>query len=210
VYATREYHVLWIHDFRGQTESGAVDNIGYSMVADVYLPALIESVKRHDSTGRVPAYMIFLDEYYYEYRNGWLWMTMLDDPLRASVRLPCANAPRDAPSRQRPEALLAPVPASACLQRAAREMIRQFEANGSGGRTFETSRHRVALSFNHRRETAALPPGEADALLDWCEEPVRTPSTNHARLASFGRRYQSDRLPLARKDANLHLCNWHF
>ena len=117
VYATREYHVLWTHDFRGQTESGAVDNIGYSMVADVYLPALIEAVKRYDSTGRMPAYMIFLDEYFYEDRNGRLWMTILADPLRASVRLPGENAAREAHLRQRQQELRAAVAASARLQR---------------------------------------------------------------------------------------------
>jgi dsDNA-binding SOS-regulon protein len=37
---------------------------------------------------------------------------------------------------------------------------------------FETSRRREALSFNHHAEVAALPPDEADALLDWCEEPI--------------------------------------
>jgi hypothetical protein len=37
----------------------------------------------------------------------------------------------------------------------------------------ETSRRREVLSFSHHREVAALPRGEADALLDWCEEPLR-------------------------------------
>jgi hypothetical protein len=42
-------------------------------------------------------------------------------------------------------------------------------------RKFETSRRREVLSFNHHREVAALPPDEADALLDSCEEPIKTP-----------------------------------
>jgi hypothetical protein len=37
-------------------------------------------------------------------------------------------------------------------------------------KAFETSRRREVLSFNHHEEVAALPPDEADALLDWCEE----------------------------------------
>jgi hypothetical protein len=37
-------------------------------------------------------------------------------------------------------------------------------------RKFETSRRREVLSFQHHREVASLPPAEADALLDWCEE----------------------------------------
>src|SRR5439155_22497550 len=40
IYAARDYHVLWTHDFAGRRESGALDNMGYGMVADVYLPAL--------------------------------------------------------------------------------------------------------------------------------------------------------------------------
>ena len=39
-------------------------------------------------------------------------------------------------------------------------------------RTFETSRRRDVLSFNHHTEVASLPPAEADALLDWGEEPI--------------------------------------
>ena len=39
--------------------------------------------------------------------------------------------------------------------------------------TFETSRHREVLGFTHHAEVAALPADEADALLDWCEEPKK-------------------------------------
>ena len=35
---------------------------------------------------------------------------------------------------------------------------------------FETSRRRDVVSFNHHKEVAALPPEEADKLLDWCED----------------------------------------
>lgn len=123
IYAARDYHVLWTHDLRGQKETGEVDNIGYSMVADVYLPALTAAVKRYDSTGVVhlPTYMILLDQHWYEVRNGRLWMTILEDPLYASIRLPggSANAARVAHLRQRQEELRAAVAASARLQQAA-------------------------------------------------------------------------------------------
>ena len=36
--------------------------------------------------------------------------------------------------------------------------------------TFEHNRRRLDLTFNHHAEVAALPPDEADALLDWCEK----------------------------------------
>jgi hypothetical protein len=39
---------------------------------------------------------------------------------------------------------------------------------------FELSRRRDSLSFKHHAEVAALAPAEADALLDWAEEPIAT------------------------------------
>jgi hypothetical protein len=39
-------------------------------------------------------------------------------------------------------------------------------------RKFETSRRREVLSFNHHREVAALPPAEADAMLDEAEATI--------------------------------------
>jgi hypothetical protein len=39
-------------------------------------------------------------------------------------------------------------------------------------RKFETKRRRLVLSFKHHREVCALPPAEADALLNWCEETI--------------------------------------
>src|ERR1043165_6991940 len=62
IFATRDYHVLWTHDFAGRRFSGAIDNIGYSMVADVYLRALTAAVARYVSSGVMPLYMIILDE----------------------------------------------------------------------------------------------------------------------------------------------------
>jgi hypothetical protein len=37
-------------------------------------------------------------------------------------------------------------------------------------KAFETSRRREVLSFSHHAEVVALPPDQADALLDWAEE----------------------------------------
>jgi hypothetical protein len=45
---------------------------------------------------------------------------------------------------------------------------------GSIARRFEYNRRRLDLSFKHHAEVASLPPAEADALLDWCEEPLQT------------------------------------
>ena len=67
ILAAREYHVLWTHEFMGrQWVSRAIDNIGYTMVADAYFPALTAAVRRYDSTGVFPIYMILQDQFYYE------------------------------------------------------------------------------------------------------------------------------------------------
>ena len=87
IYAARRYHVLWTHDFTGRRESGAIDNVAYRMVADAYLPALTAAVKRYDSTGVFPTYLILQDEFFYEARDDRLWLTILENPLHASVRL---------------------------------------------------------------------------------------------------------------------------
>jgi hypothetical protein len=121
IYATRDYHVLWIHDFTGRREkTGTVDNVSYEMVANAYLPALTEAVKRYDQTGRLPVYMIMLDQFFYEPRDGRLWMTMLEDPLGASMELPGDNAARVVHLRQRQAELRAAVAASTRLQADAR------------------------------------------------------------------------------------------
>ena len=117
IYAARDYHLLWTHDFAGRREgTGTVDNVAYEMVSDVYLPALTAAVKRYDATGRMPVYMILLDQFFYEPRDGRLWMSILEDPLGASMRLPGDNADREAHLRERQNELRAAVASSARLQ----------------------------------------------------------------------------------------------
>ena len=117
IYATRNYHVVWTHDFAGRRASGAIDNVAYSMVADAYLPALTAAVKRYDTTGVFPVYLILQDEYFYEPRDNRLWMTMLEDPLHASMRLRGDTAGREQHLRERQQELRAAVAASPRLQR---------------------------------------------------------------------------------------------
>ncbi|MDB4898899.1 MAG: hypothetical protein JWN53_707, partial [Gemmatimonadetes bacterium] len=123
--AARDYHVLWTHDVTAQRQGTRhIDNIGYEMVADAYFPALIAAVRRYDATGRLPVYMIFLDQFFYEPSRGRIWMTMLEDPLHASMALPGDNAAREAHLRERQAELRAAVAASVRLQR---------DAMGHGG-----------------------------------------------------------------------------
>jgi hypothetical protein len=117
VFATRDYHVVWTHDFSGKREgTNRLDEVSYAMVADAYLPALTQAVQRYDSTGHMPLYMIFHDQWYYELRDGRLWMDILENPLRASMKLPGGNPQKEAHLRQRQEQLRAAVKASSRLQ----------------------------------------------------------------------------------------------
>jgi N6-adenosine-specific RNA methylase IME4 len=49
---------------------------------------------------------------------------------------------------------------------------------GTVCRKFESTRRRVLLSFNHHREVASLSAEEADAVLDWAEDPLHSPESN--------------------------------
>jgi hypothetical protein len=120
IYAARDYHVLWTHDFTGRRESGAIDDVGFSMVADAYFPALIAAVRRYDSTGVFPAYIILQDEFFYEPRDNRLWMNILQDPLHARIHLPGDTTDREARLRVRQNELRAAVAASPRLQRDAK------------------------------------------------------------------------------------------
>jgi hypothetical protein len=45
---------------------------------------------------------------------------------------------------------------------------------------FESVRRRILLSFEHHKTVAALKPEIADALLDWCEAPLKNRSKTGA------------------------------
>ena len=121
ILAARKYHVMWTHEFMGRHwESRAIDDIGYTMVADAYLPALTAAVRRYDSTGVMPAYMILHDQYFYETSDGRLWLTILEDPLHASMRLKGDDGTRERHLRERQQELRAAVAGSRRLQEHAR------------------------------------------------------------------------------------------
>jgi hypothetical protein len=60
-------------------------------------------------------------------------------------------------------------------------------------RAFIGSRRRESLSFGHHAEVAALPPEEADRLLDWCEEDAEANGRPRAR------RELRDKVKIARR-----------
>jgi hypothetical protein len=83
---TRDYHVLWIHDFPALDSAQSIDWASFA-VLNGYLSALAARVEAYDSTGTLPSYFIFLDQHYYEQRKSRILMTVLEDPLGASPRI---------------------------------------------------------------------------------------------------------------------------
>ena len=116
IYVARDYHVLWVHDYAGTRSSGAVDAIGFAQTANAYFPALTRAVSRFDSTGKLTTYMVILDQNFYEPNNGRLWMTILEDPLGAEIKLPGKNDSLETVLRRRQQELRAVVAASRGLQ----------------------------------------------------------------------------------------------
>ena len=139
ILAARQYHVLWTHEFMGREwYTRAIDNVGYTMVADAYLPALTAAVRRYDSTGVMPLYMILHDQFFYETSDGRLWLTILEDPLHASMRLEGDDGTRERHLLDRQNELRAAVAAASRLQQDAR-------ATGDAERWL---RHVVAVQVN--------------------------------------------------------------
>ncbi|MGD8601411.1 MAG: hypothetical protein PVF19_08700, partial [Gemmatimonadota bacterium] len=83
-----DYHVLWIHDFRGYDADGNPDEEGFKQVVSSYLPALIDRVEAYDSVGKIPQYMIFIDQMYFQANGGRLWLELLENPLHHEIDLP--------------------------------------------------------------------------------------------------------------------------
>lgn len=88
IHAAESYHVLWVHDIRGYDAAGNPDEMTYRHVLGAYLSALIERVRAYDDTGTFPAYMIFLDQWYYEANGSRFWLELLEHPLTHRLDLP--------------------------------------------------------------------------------------------------------------------------
>ncbi|HEY7700437.1 MAG TPA: hypothetical protein VIE88_18565, partial [Vicinamibacteria bacterium] len=88
IHEAQDYHVLWIHDFPARNDEGNPDEVAYAQVLDSYLAALVDKVGAYDDTGRLPVYMIFIDEWFYSARDGHVWMDFLEDPLEHRLDLP--------------------------------------------------------------------------------------------------------------------------
>jgi len=83
-----DYHVLWIHDYRGVTPAGNPDRIGFAQTLVGYLAAMTSRVRMYDEKGKFPIYLIIIDQFYYEANKGHLWLDLLEDPLGHKLHLP--------------------------------------------------------------------------------------------------------------------------
>ena len=83
-----DYHVLWIHDYRGVNAVGDPDSISFRQTVHVYFQALLNAVRNYDKTGKIPVYLIFIDQYFYELTDGRFWLRFLENPLDYHLRLP--------------------------------------------------------------------------------------------------------------------------
>ncbi len=84
----REYHVLWIHDVRGRTPAGRPDRLSLLVATHAYLTALRDRVREYDATGRLPLYIVLLDQHYFEQNRSRELLRFLQDPLRRRLDLP--------------------------------------------------------------------------------------------------------------------------
>lgn len=126
IHRTEDYHVLWIHDFRGMNSAGDPDRIGYRMAVEGYLHALTRGVRAYEETKKLPVYLIFLDQFFFEVNDGRGWMELLESPLEHEVDLPPAYAEWEQTLRSAQDELRAAVAASPTLQAGARRYGRRW------------------------------------------------------------------------------------
>lgn len=117
----RDYHVLWIHDFRGRNLRGEPDAQSLRYVVDAYLGALTAAVAEYDQRRRLPMYLIFLDEHYYQANRARLWLDFLERPLGPVPRLPPGFAVYDSTLAEAQASLRRAIAASRLLQAETRQ-----------------------------------------------------------------------------------------
>ena len=82
-----DYHVLWIHDIRGITATGDPDRVSLFHV-NLYIKTLTKRVQEYDETAKLPTYMIFMDQHYYEINKARRWISYLEDPMHYEFDFP--------------------------------------------------------------------------------------------------------------------------
>ena len=114
-----EYHVLWIHDFAGRVD-GRPDPVAFEAAIEGYLRALTHHVRNYDETGRLPVFLIFHTQFFYDGSGGRLFLSLLEDPLGHELRLGSGFRQMEETARAAQEELRRAVAGSKRLQAEAR------------------------------------------------------------------------------------------
>ncbi len=88
ILAAEDYHVLWIHDFRGVDGAGDPDLVSFAQVVTSYFKAMTDRIRAYDDTGKFPVYLIVQDQFYYENNKSRRWHKLLMDPMGHKINLP--------------------------------------------------------------------------------------------------------------------------
>ncbi|MDH3732687.1 MAG: hypothetical protein OEU54_04100 [Gemmatimonadota bacterium] len=80
----RDYHVLWIHDVAALNAAGEPDFVTHFGMVNFYFEALTRAVRAYDERGKLPIFLIFNDQLFYENKASHLWFDILEDPMNAS------------------------------------------------------------------------------------------------------------------------------
>ena len=118
--AAEDYHVLWIHDYAGLVD-GEPDPIAFAITVEGYLRTLAERVRQYDETGRLPIYMIFQTQFFYEGSQSRLYLSLLEDPMGHELKLGRGHEDMERDVRAAQEELRQAVAGSARLQAEAQE-----------------------------------------------------------------------------------------
>jgi len=124
-----DYHVLWIHDYKGVNGVGDPDEIAYRMTREGYLNALIEAVKNFEKTQKIPVYMIILDQHYYEINKSDLFLRLLENPMVYKLDLPDGFEEWEKEIANTQEELREAVAASSALQAGLKKYGKKWLAN---------------------------------------------------------------------------------
>jgi hypothetical protein len=116
----QDYHLLWVHDFRGRNSAGGPDTLSLRYVVGAYLRALARHAAAYDERRRLPVFMIFIDEHYYEANADGIWLNLLARPLDER-RLPTGFKGVTDEIRAAQRALRSAVAGSRLLQAEARQ-----------------------------------------------------------------------------------------
>ena len=119
IVAAEDYHVLWIHDYRGVNAAGEPDSVSFRQTL-VYLRTLTERVRHYDAVGKLPLYLICIDQWFFEL-NDRRWIEFLENPMRNTLPLPKEYEEWSDELRRAQEGLRQAVADSALLQERARQ-----------------------------------------------------------------------------------------